>query len=100
MDVVLACGVIHNHIVGVDPNDPIMQDETCDTESSDRVQPSRREVIVESREWNNKRDEICQPIIHNHLYVWSHCSEKQMGCLLGYMLSIVSKSFVSIGCCN
>ena len=50
MDVVLACGVIHNHIMGVDPNDPIMQVGTCETESSDRVR----------REWNNKRDEICQ----------------------------------------
>ncbi|XP_075658889.1 uncharacterized protein LOC142628730 [Castanea sativa] len=60
VDVVLACGVIHNHIMGVDPNDPIMQAETCETESSDRVQPSRREALVESREWNNKRDEICQ----------------------------------------
>ncbi|XP_030925049.1 uncharacterized protein LOC115952109 [Quercus lobata] len=62
-DVVLACGVIHNHIMGVDPNDPIMQAETCETESSDRVQPSRREAIVESREWNNKRDEICQIVL-------------------------------------
>ncbi|XP_050281500.1 protein ALP1-like [Quercus robur] len=60
VNVVLACGVIHNHIMGVDPNDPIMQDGTFETESSDRVQPSRREAIVESREWNNKRDEICQ----------------------------------------
>ena len=60
MDVVLACGVIHNHIMGVDPNDPIMQAGTCETESSDRVQPSRRKAIVESREWNNKRDEIYQ----------------------------------------
>ena len=35
VDVVLACGVIHNHIMGVDPNDPIMQAGTCETESSD-----------------------------------------------------------------
>ena len=60
VDLVLACGVIHNHIMGVDPNDPIMQVETCETKSSDQVQPSRCEVIVESRECDNKRDEICQ----------------------------------------
>ena len=35
MDVVLACGVIHNHIIGVDPNDLIMRDEMCETKSSD-----------------------------------------------------------------
>ena len=60
VDVVLACGVIHNHIMGFDPNDPIMQAETCETESSDRVQPSRCKAIVESKECDNKRDEICQ----------------------------------------
>ena len=59
VDVVSACDVIHNHIIGVDPNDLIMQDETCEIESSDRVQPSRIEAIVESKEWNHKRDEIC-----------------------------------------
>ena len=46
--------------MGVDPNDPIMQAETCETEPSDQVQPSRCKAIVESRDWNNKRDEICQ----------------------------------------
>ena len=60
MDVVLAYGFIHNHIVGVDPNDPFMQDETCETKSSAWVQPNRREAIVGSREWNHKRDEIYQ----------------------------------------
>ena len=59
VDVVSTCDVIHNHIIGVDPNDLIMRDETCETGSSDRVQPSRLEAIVESREWNHKRDEIC-----------------------------------------
>ena len=33
VDVFLAYGFIHNHIVGVDPNDPFMQDETCETKS-------------------------------------------------------------------
>ena len=59
VDVVLSRGVIHNHIIGVDPNDLIMQDETCEIGSSDRVQPSRLEAIEESREWNHKRDKIC-----------------------------------------
>ena len=34
VDVVFACGVIHNHITRVDPNDLIMGDETCEIESS------------------------------------------------------------------
>ena len=32
MEVVLACCVIHNHIMGVDPNDSIMEGEVCDVE--------------------------------------------------------------------
>lgn len=50
VDVVLACGFIRNHIMGVNPNDLIIWDETCETESSAQVQPSQHEVIVESRE--------------------------------------------------
>ena len=67
MDVVLACGIIHNHIMEVDPNDPIMQAGTCETGSSDWIQPNWREAIEESREWNNKRDKICQAMWTNYI---------------------------------
>lgn len=63
VDVVLACCVIHNHIMGVDPNDSIMEEFVCDVESlnqSGRVYQTRREVQEESREWIIKRDVICQ----------------------------------------
>ncbi|XP_059461071.1 protein ALP1-like isoform X1 [Corylus avellana] len=62
MEVVLACCVIHNHIMGVDPNDSIMEEAVCDVESqnqSGRVYQTRREVQEENREWTIKRDVIC-----------------------------------------
>ena len=62
MKVVLACSVVHNHIMGVEPNDHIMEDAMNEVESSDppRETQSRRESIEDSRLWNAKRDEICQ----------------------------------------
>ena len=61
MKVVLACCVVHNHIMGVEPNDHIMEDAMNQIESSDPQQEtqSRRESIKDSRLWNAKRDEIC-----------------------------------------
>ena len=49
--VVLACCVVHNHIMGVEPNDHIMEDAMNQVESSDPQQEtqSRRESIEESR---------------------------------------------------
>ena len=60
--VVLACCVIHNHIMGVEPNDHIMEDAMNQVESSDLQQERqlRRESVEDSRSWNAKRDEICQ----------------------------------------
>ena len=60
--VVLACYVVHNHIMGVEPNDHIMEDAMNQVESSDPQQEtqSRREFVEDSRSWNAKRDEICQ----------------------------------------
>ena len=60
--VVLACCVVHNHIMGVEPNDHIMEDAMNQVESSDPQQEtqSRQESIENSRLWNAKRDEICQ----------------------------------------
>ena len=62
MEVVLECCVIHNHIIGVDPNDSIVEEVVCDVESqnqSGRVYQTRREVQEESREWTIKMDVIC-----------------------------------------
>ena len=60
--VVLACCVAHNHIMGVESNDHIMEDAMNQVESSDPQQErqSRREFVEDSRSWNAKRDEICQ----------------------------------------
>ena len=62
--VVLACCVVHNHIMGVEPNDHIMEDAMNQVESSDPQQEtqSHRESIEDNGLWNAKRDEICQTI--------------------------------------
>ena len=54
--------VVHNHIMGVEPNDHIMEDAMNQVESSDHQQETQscRESIEDSRSWNTKRDEICQ----------------------------------------
>ena len=53
MKVVLVCCVVHNHIMGVEPNDHIMEDAMNQVESSDHQQEiqSRRESIKDSRSW-------------------------------------------------
>ena len=60
--VVLACCVIHNHIMGVEPNDHIMADAMNQVESSGPQQEtqSRWDSIEDNRVWNAKRDQICQ----------------------------------------
>ena len=60
--VVLAYCVIHNHIMGVDPTDYIMEAAMNQVESSRSQQEiqSRRDSIENSRVWNAKRDEICK----------------------------------------
>ena len=54
MKVVLACCVVHNHIMGVEPNDHIMEDAMNQVKSSDPQQEtqSRRESVEDSRSWN------------------------------------------------
>ena len=51
MNVVLACCVVHNHIMGIEPNDHIMEDAMNQVETSDPQQEtqSRRESIKDSR---------------------------------------------------
>ena len=62
VEVVLACCVIHNHIIGVDPTNYIMEAAMNQEESSGSQQEtqSRRDSIKDSKVWNAKRDEICQ----------------------------------------
>ena len=62
VEVVLACCVIHNHFMGVEPNDHIMAVAMNQVESSGPQQEtqSRRDSIEDSRVWNAKRDQICQ----------------------------------------
>jgi hypothetical protein len=36
VEVVLACCVIHNHIIGVDHNDSVMEEEVCDAKSQNQ----------------------------------------------------------------
>ena len=64
MKVVLACCVVHNHIMRVEPNDYIMEDAMNQVKSSDPQQEtqSRRESVEDNRSWNAKRDEIYQAI--------------------------------------
>ncbi|XP_030922845.1 protein ANTAGONIST OF LIKE HETEROCHROMATIN PROTEIN 1-like [Quercus lobata] len=64
VDVVLACCIIHNHIIGVDPLDSIMSNglhgsPLANDSTSRRVQQSQREVQEENREWIQKWDDIC-----------------------------------------
>ena len=60
VDVVLACGLIHNHILEVDTIDPILDAVNRDTQyESCGVQQTQRETLEEIREWVKKRDEIC-----------------------------------------
>ena len=60
--VVLACYVVHYHIMGVEPNDHIMEDAMNQVKSTDPQQETQsgRESVEDSRSWNAKRDEICQ----------------------------------------
>ena len=65
MGVVLACCIIHNHIIGVDPLDSIMSNglrgcPLANDSTSRRVQQSQREVQEENREWVQKQDDICR----------------------------------------
>ena len=62
VEVVLACCVIHSHIMGVDPIDYIMEATMNQVESSNGEPEtrSRRDSTEESKVWNVKGDNICQ----------------------------------------
>ena len=62
VEVVLAYCVIHNHIMGVDPTDYIMEVTMNQVKSSSGKPETRscQDSTKESRVLNVKRDEICQ----------------------------------------
>ncbi|KAK5785683.1 hypothetical protein PVK06_040290 [Gossypium arboreum] len=61
VDIVLACCIIHNHIMGVDPSD-LLNQGLFEEPDSDLIIPTltEREEREEVREWSAKRDEIAQ----------------------------------------
>ncbi|KAK5843288.1 hypothetical protein PVK06_005740 [Gossypium arboreum] len=61
VDIVLACCIIHNHIMGVDPSD-LLNYGLYEELEFDLIIPTltEREEREEAREWSTKRDEITQ----------------------------------------
>ncbi|KAG8486322.1 hypothetical protein CXB51_019667 [Gossypium anomalum] len=61
VDIVLAYCIIHNHIIGVDPND-LLNQGLYEEPESDLIIPTLtgREEREEAKEWSTKRDEIAQ----------------------------------------
>ncbi|XP_040962065.1 uncharacterized protein [Gossypium hirsutum] len=61
VDIVLACCIIHNHIMGVDPSD-LLNQGLYEASESDLIISTltEREERQEAREWSAKRDEIAQ----------------------------------------
>ncbi|XP_040958284.1 uncharacterized protein [Gossypium hirsutum] len=61
VDIVLACCIIHNHIIGVDPSDLLNQGLYDESEFDSIIQTlTEREERQEAREWSAKRDEIAE----------------------------------------
>ena len=62
--VVFACCVIHNHIMGIEPNDHIMEAAMNQVESSGPQQETQShwDSIEDRRVWNAKRNQICQAV--------------------------------------
>ncbi|KAL4652666.1 hypothetical protein ACB092_01G248100 [Castanea dentata] len=74
----LACCVIHNHIMGVDLADYIMEAAMKQVESNGSQQETqpRRDSIEDSRVWNAKKDEICQAMWPDYTRIMSKGKEK------------------------
>ncbi|PPD69329.1 hypothetical protein GOBAR_DD33791 [Gossypium barbadense] len=68
VDIVLACCIIHNHIMGVDPSD-LLNQGLYEEPESDLIIPTlmEREEKEEAREWSAKRDEIAQTMWTNYM---------------------------------
>jgi len=62
VDVVLACCIIHNHIMKIDPYDLFMEEICSESEPIRRtINLSPREEREENKEWITKREMIHQP---------------------------------------
>ncbi|KAK5811248.1 hypothetical protein PVK06_026572 [Gossypium arboreum] len=61
VDIVVACCIIHNHIIGVDPSD-LLNQGLYEEPKSDLIIPTltEQEEREEVREWSAKRDKIAQ----------------------------------------
>jgi len=67
VDVVFVCCIIHNHIMGVDPNDFLME-EICSKSKPIRqtINLSQREEREENRGWITKREMIASTIWNDY----------------------------------
>ena len=67
VDVVLACCIIHNHIIGVNPYDFLME-EICSENEPIRqtIKLSQREEREENREWITKREIIASTMRNDY----------------------------------
>jgi len=59
VDVVLACCIIHNHIMGVDPNDFLMEEICSESEPiRQTINLNQCEEREKNKEWITKREMI------------------------------------------
>ena len=67
VNVVLACCIIHNHIIGVDPYDILMEEKCLKNEPIKRtISLSQREEREENMEWITKREMIASTMWNNY----------------------------------
>jgi hypothetical protein len=67
VDVVLACCIIHNHIIGVDHYDFLMEEICSENEPIRRtINLSQREEREENKEWITKREMIASTIRNDY----------------------------------
>jgi hypothetical protein len=67
VDVVLACCIIHNHIIGVNPYDFLMEEICSENEPIRRtINLSQREEREENREWITKRKMIASTMRNDY----------------------------------
>ena len=65
--VVLACCIIHNHIIGVDPYDFFMEEIYFESEPIRRtINLSQREEREDNREWITKREMIASTMWNDY----------------------------------
>ncbi|KAF8376684.1 hypothetical protein HHK36_031647 [Tetracentron sinense] len=71
VDIILACCVLHNHIMGVDPTDNITRDVErelqSETQGTQLIRRTQREEREENREWAIKRDAIANAMYNDYI---------------------------------